>query len=343
MAAKQMILLLQRVPGRAEVVKEADLNLTILAHPKARVPMVFIDLAGDIFELQSVLPKKHGSWFVNQKVSSNPSFYMASKIDPLFLCLPYFETRTQFSPLDQIIISSDETSTCARIPLNNSANWKLENIADVKDLGDDLILYRYSELKTIAWLTNKVKRAARHLMSLRKARTTVQNTAFVGSFNMSAQSRASAGDSSSAMVVGDEAQKIEEPESEDIRGALQVVTEYLTDNMSGQLITSFGLTMSDIAASKSQTQKRKADWELELEIEKEAANYALPVPVNAITSTNKNPATAAGGGGGGSKPTTSSSSAGSAAAAKKKATESTKAKPVQKGVKSITSFFGAKK
>ena len=272
--AKQVILLLQRTDGRAEIMKETDLNFKVLPHPKGNVPVLFVDIGGDIFELQTSQPKKHGSWFVNQKVSSNANVYMASKIDPLFLCLPHFESRTQYSPLDQIITLSDESSGCGRMSLNNSMHWKLENIADVKDLGDDLILYRYNETKTMEWLKAKIQRVARHLLTVRKSRASEQTTSFVSTFNFSGQSSSSSSSSSTTNAVNTIGH--DEPESQDIRMALQVVTDYLTESMTIKIVASFGMDAKDMVVSKSQTQKRKADWEYELDIEKETLAYALP-------------------------------------------------------------------
>ena len=326
------MLLLQRAAGRPEVMKEADLALTVLPHPKGRVPVVYVDLAGEIFELQSVQPKKYGSWFVNQKVGSNAQIYLASRVDPLLLCLPYFETRTQYSPLEQIVTAPDDAaaSSCARLPLANAASWQLENIADVKDLGDDLVLYKYSEGKTIAWLSLKVRRAARHLLSVRKARATADSNMVVSSFNMSAQAHVSSSSSSSSSTTSGMSDAASEPEAEDIRAALQVVTDYLTDAMTTKLLAAFGLSAADVAASKAQTQKRKADWELELEIEKET-NYALPQ--RPVTTAGA----AAGTGAGAAKPL-------QAVPAKKPATSvgAAKTAAAAKGAKSITSFFGKK-
>lgn len=293
--AKQVILLLQRTDGRAEIMKETDLNFKVLPHPKGDIPVLFVDIGGDIFELQSTQPKKQGSWFVNQKVSSNANVYMASKIDPLFLCLPHFESRTQYSPLDQIITLSDESSGCERMSLNNSIHWKLENIADVKDLGDDLILYRYNETKTMEWLKAKIQRVARHLLSVRKSRASEQTTSFVSTFNSVGQSSSS---SSSSTTNTMNTIEHSEPESQDIRMALQVVTDYLTESMTIKIVASFGMDIKEMVVTKSQTQKRKADWEYELDIEKETLAYALPpkrdAPVaNATTSSSSKTSTVA--------------------------------------------------
>ena len=61
---------------------------------------------GFMYELQSIQPRKNSSFFVNQRINSSKEFYIANKIDPRFLLLPYFENSNgKFSPLDQIVVS----------------------------------------------------------------------------------------------------------------------------------------------------------------------------------------------------------------------------------------------
>ena len=256
MAAEQIVLILQRSGAEVEIVKETSLDLITLPHPKG-TPVIYIQISGNILELQSVVLKKHASWFINQRVSSSSSFYMASKLDPRFLCLPYFEKAgARYSPLDQIIT---HTEGCARFPLTNCNEWKLEEIADVKDLGDDLILFRYSEIKTMDWLNQKVKKTALNFMQLRCSKTPAINTTFVGTFVSSAQS-------SKPTAGGTSASIIPEPEQIDIKMALQVVSDYLTDSMTGKLLKMLGLSIADLADTKSQNVKRKTDWEADLEV-----------------------------------------------------------------------------
>ena len=257
MTSKQIILILQKPDGDIEIVKETSLKLVTLPHPKG-TPVVYISLSGNILELQSVQPKKHGSWFINQKVSSSSSFYMASKLDPRFLCLPFFMSNgTRFSPLDQIILCKDG---CSRLDLTNSNRWKLDEIADVKDLGDDLIVYRHNEAKTMKWLISKVHKVANIFMSKRQCKISAENVTFVGSFDSSAQtSRSSKFDSTTTMIFT-------EPEKIDIKMGLQIVVDYLDETMTIKLLESLGFLMSDLADTKNQNMKRKADWETELEV-----------------------------------------------------------------------------
>jgi ribonuclease H2 subunit B len=263
MVMKQVIILVQRDEGAVEVMKETSLDLVTLPHPKGAA-IVYIQIAGEIMELQSIEPKKHASWFINQKVSSSSTFYMASKLDPRFLCLPFLEKYgSKYSPLDQIITLSD-LEGCSRIPLLNSSKWKLEEISDVKDLGDDLILYRFNEEKTLQWLNQKIDRTAAHFMSKRQSKKLQDNTLFAGTFELSAKS--SARSSNHSINDSTKCSTILEPEKVDIQMAFQVVSDYLTVNMTELLMKKLGISGSDLIDTKLQSSKRKADWENELEV-----------------------------------------------------------------------------
>ena len=135
-----------------EIISPKELLLKELPHPKqlrTRGRTLFIQWSDEIYELQSVQWRNHGSWFINQRVSSSKSFYLANKIDPRFLLLPYLERaecKGKYSPLSQIVIS--DGSTEPRLPLGNVLRWKMDEMCDVNDkLGDDLILYRYNSDK----------------------------------------------------------------------------------------------------------------------------------------------------------------------------------------------------
>jgi hypothetical protein len=57
-----------------------------------------------------------------------------------------------------------------------------------------------------------------------------------------------------------------EPEKVDIQMAFQVVSDYLTVNMTELLMKKLGISGSDLIDTKLQSSKRKADWENELEV-----------------------------------------------------------------------------
>lgn len=165
-----------------------DLELKLFPHPKG-CGMLTIVLENGFYELQSIQPSRFGSWFINQRVSSNKTMYMASRLDPRFLCLPYFEKSAgKFSPLDQIIFVGDKF---ARFPFNLAHTWKLYEICDVNDkLGDDMILYRYNEDKVIEWLKQKVQRTSEVLLKQRDLKCRTMNQSFVPGFDASKQQSA---------------------------------------------------------------------------------------------------------------------------------------------------------
>jgi len=155
-------------------------------HPKTKIEILHIFLKDNIghtfYELNSTQFTKYGSWFVDQRVISSPNIYVATKLDPRFLLLPYLEKHTgKFSPLNQII--------AAQIPLEFSQQWKLVEICDFNDkLGDDMLLYRYNESKTLEWLRKKVTKTAK-LLHLQKIKN-LEDKKINNSFNISVQAKA---------------------------------------------------------------------------------------------------------------------------------------------------------
>jgi Ydr279p protein family (RNase H2 complex component) wHTH domain/Ydr279p protein triple barrel domain len=183
-SSNDMILLLQGIAN----LSDEKLEFVTLPHPKFQTPTVYIMNRDTFLELQTSQFRKFGSWFVNQRVSSNGSISFGTICDPKFLVLPFIEKAgSKFSPLDQII---PIVEGCTRIPLNNSKNWGLEKICDVKDLGD-MVLYRYNSQMTLEWLKKKVECVSQVLAHSRFQKEKLNNTAIVTSFNMTCQSTSS--------------------------------------------------------------------------------------------------------------------------------------------------------
>lgn len=189
-AQKEIILLIQKssngstVGAIAQEISAKELHLKAFPHPRG-YGMMIIDLEDQFYELQSTQPRKYSSWFINQRVSSSQTVYMANIFDPRFLCLPFLEKAgAKYSPLDQIILMDEKY---ARFPFQRVNSWKMQDICDVNDkLGDDMILYRYNESKVIEWLKQKVGRTSAAFMKQRMAK--MQNTTFASGFNASKQS-----------------------------------------------------------------------------------------------------------------------------------------------------------
>ena len=58
------------------------------------------------------------------------------------------------------------------------------------------------------------------------------------------------------------------PNEQDLKGALNVITDYLTESMTTRLLQSYDMTIESLTTSSqfSNSQKRKTDWEASLEV-----------------------------------------------------------------------------
>jgi hypothetical protein len=167
----------------------STLNLISVDHPKGHA-MICCCIEDDIYEVQSFNSYDgdvFGSWFINQRVSSQKKFFMASKMDPRFLLLPSLHKNgTRFSPLDQIVVCD---SACSKISLESAPAWRMDDFCDVNSKFEDMVLYRYNEDKVKTWLLAKVSRAAKTLMKQRHSRLLSSNLLMSSSFNVSKQTK----------------------------------------------------------------------------------------------------------------------------------------------------------
>lgn len=310
--SNDMILLLHGRPER--------LQFVTFPHPKNSSPVVFILAGNDFYELQTARIRKHNTWFVNQRVSSDGGICLGTRFDPKFLILPFLEKAgSKFSPLDQILAQSVIDGS-ARIPLTSVAAWSLHLVADVKDLGDDMIFYRYNKDKAFGWLKQKVAALALLLASIRSKKESRENTAVVSSFNVSHQSKSIAEKQAGGEV------DVSISHADNIV-ALQIITDHLSASMTSMFLEEIGVSAADLTIKVLSETKRKADWELELELEKETVAFTNSMGTKVVDNS---------GSGASIKSTTSI-----AQDAKKAKLAAAVSKPIP-GVKSITSFFSKK-
>jgi hypothetical protein len=311
------------------------LEFVQLSHPRGGVPVMYCkqDSTHSILELQTCQVRRHGAWFLDQRVSSDVHFYMASKIDCRFLLLPHLEAKEKYSPMDQIVPFPSEG--CARVPLAWISEWKLEEICDINDsFGDDQLLYRLNRPKMLEWLRKKVIAAATAIARQRTERSALLVKSRADGFNISAQSSSSAASANpapAASTTTDGANTSgsgsDEYDDNDKRLALQIVCDYISPTLATAVTESFGLSPREVSAAKTAPVKRKADWELELELENDKSASVSTIGVSAFSAGN----------GGSAAPKPKPKPAASAA---KKA--GGKNAPPPKGVASISSFFGKK-
>jgi hypothetical protein len=262
--AKERVVFIQDDNGLFKTLVQGNqIQILTLPHPR-HGPISYIECQNIIYEIQSFTPNRHRSWFINQRVSSDPGFLLATKIDPRFLILPCLEMYGQkYSPLDQIVTVQNG---CNRIPLNNMLLWKMEEICDINDkLGDDMILFRYNESKVLQLLRTKVIRLAKHLY-IRQKVVQSQNM-YASNFNPNSQ-MSIVSSSTDNLSASNEVPR--DYTDDTIMQSLNVILEYIssTSTIIEKLLSSFSLTidMLNEKNTSSTSHKRKADWETALEV-----------------------------------------------------------------------------
>ncbi|KAL9181271.1 hypothetical protein ACHAXT_010076 [Thalassiosira profunda] len=263
----------------------------------------------DICEVQAVLPHsgKYASYFVGSRIISNPALHVTTRVDPLFFALAHFQRALgqkgdaaaqleKWQPWDQAL--ADMPSPILRA-LNLDPNLNLDGIGAVGQLGhllevsdmcgDDLLLCKFSEERAMKWLTAKFERAVEGLRRrlLEKKRRGAEKKEELS------QMQGGSGAFSSSFTVADEKPKAEadgeekKEESSDnattdavlsqgdeksIRvGALQLICDYLPTEWKSKLAKEVGLTdddwmckkktKSDAEEGSSGDKRSRASWE----------------------------------------------------------------------------------
>ncbi len=151
----------------------------------------------DIHEIQTVLPHssgKYASYFVGSRIISNPLLHVSTRVDPLFFALAHFHRiitmnkteksgrraveeeeqlflSTKWQPWDQLLDGLPSPILRALHLDPNNLNissihevGQLAHILDVSDMcGDDLILCKFSEERSMQWLLAKFQRSVEAL------------------------------------------------------------------------------------------------------------------------------------------------------------------------------------
>ncbi|KAF7321755.1 hypothetical protein MKEN_00697200 [Mycena kentingensis (nom. inval.)] len=165
-----------------------------LPHPRTELPTLF--LAGSsILEAQSVSPVNARSWFIDQQVVSDGKLLMFTPVDPAFLLIPVLQavypenTPGMFRPADEIFEdaatnlaqSSDPETSIPKDDVTYFTSMEccrkaMRRICEVKEITDDLVVFRYSRERVVDYLRAKVDRLSTPATT-ELSRTLVRNLA----------------------------------------------------------------------------------------------------------------------------------------------------------------------
>jgi len=327
----------------------------------------------DIYEIQSVRPNsgKYASYFVGSRIISNPELYVTTRVDPLFFALSHFyrivkkgddqsDKLDKWQPWDQALTDLPLPILRA-LGLDPALNingikevGQLAHLLDVSDMcGDDLLLCKFSEESALKWLVAKFNQAlgALRTRQLQRKRRELERRKEMG---------VSGGAKSSSfnMAEDTDTKKQEEEKDEDMdrskqgseivvtlsnaeedflrAGSLQLICDYIPAEWKQKLTNELGMAEADWKG-KSKTsstnnedhageKRSRASWEGNHG--QEDADALLQYTMGTSNASDKS----------------------SGAADDKKGTKNAQsvglkrlAKVNKKGMKSLSSFFGAAK
>ncbi|XP_055639065.1 ribonuclease H2 subunit B [Toxorhynchites rutilus septentrionalis] len=246
-------------PIKCESDSGAELKLQIitLRNPATGKPTKYLTRndGNDLYELNQ-FSETNRSWFINETVCSNGRIYIPTRIDPLFLIIPYIERNctSKAVPLDQVLVD-DEFPHTEKLVDTISNGTQLSLIAEEKKAGS-IKAYKYSESKTLDFLKRKCLRLE---LALGK------ECQFARSHNFIKE------------------EKENEKNGEMLHYAHGVISDYLSLELSKKLGTALGLP------EEKSNNKRKSTAEIEVnqikKIKKEEVHETTPI--KKVTSEKK--------------------------------------------------------
>lgn len=258
----------------------------------------------DIFEIQSVRPNagKYASFFVGSRIISNPVLYVNTRVDPLFFALTHFHSlkkkgdaqSDKWQPWDQALTDLPLPILRA-LGLDTTLNingihevGQLAHLLDVSDMcGDDLLLCKFSEESTLKWLEAKFQAALKALRMRcmqRKRRDMDKKNELIMSGGAKSSSFNMVNDDTDIKKQEEKKEESDEvskdqydlvitlskKEEESLRaGALQLICDYIPDEWRQKLAEKLEMNEADWKGKSSTTkdehvlgEKRpRASWE----------------------------------------------------------------------------------
>lgn len=147
--------------------KEENGNITLklekFYHPGKGKPALFITNE-DNKQIMEVLEfaEPRRSWLINSDVCSNGKIYLTTEIDVTFLALHHLRKYCSQKAQALDAIHSEDDDTVGRMLTTFVKADLLQNVVDVKKVGDDCY-YKYNAEKALTWLAVKTRRVAEAL------------------------------------------------------------------------------------------------------------------------------------------------------------------------------------
>uniref|UniRef100_A0A1Q3EWZ3 Ribonuclease H2 subunit B n=1 Tax=Culex tarsalis TaxID=7177 RepID=A0A1Q3EWZ3_CULTA len=238
-------------PPKSESAEE-ELHIVTLRNPATGKPCKYLlrNQDQDLYEL-CCFSEPNRSWFINDTVCSNGKIFVPTRVDPLFLVIPYLAKSCtgKAVPLDQILVDDQFPHTTKLVSVLSAGAPQLSLIADEKKAGD-IRAYKFNEEKVMDWLKRKCTRLEKALGAERK---------FARSHNF----------------IKEEKENEVDQKGEMMHYSHGIISDYLSLELSKKLATAVGLPEEKVA------NKRKSTVELEAnqikKLKKEDIHETTPI------------------------------------------------------------------
>ncbi|XP_039600819.1 ribonuclease H2 subunit B isoform X1 [Polypterus senegalus] len=136
-----------------------------LRHPKTDNVSLYLlsNEASEVFEVKAFNERYH-SWFIGQSVQHDGRLLFLTRMDPVFLLLPYFSKfgkEGKFQPVEQVVVD-EAFPGCIQLLKCSQTLQCLSHVTEKKEVGSQLF-YRYNKDKTLTWLKKKVDNTVKAL------------------------------------------------------------------------------------------------------------------------------------------------------------------------------------
>jgi len=142
--------------------QDNNFELFKLIHPSSGILSFFCIRNNELYELKQLSNENERSWFFENNVKEEGSFYCISPFDPLFILINVFEKMEDkkdfFQQLD-IILYNDEIPSYSLLSQINNIEDRIKNICDtnVINIQANEAVYKFNETKVLNWLNKKVQ------------------------------------------------------------------------------------------------------------------------------------------------------------------------------------------
>ncbi|XP_055614403.1 ribonuclease H2 subunit B [Uranotaenia lowii] len=243
-------------PVKSELGSDSDqLQIITLRNPATGKASKYLLRDGGklLYELNCFNEPKR-SWFMDESVCSNGKIYIPTRMDPLFLIIPYLEKNCtgKAVPLEHIL--ADNEFPHSEKLTSTVQEGQLAMVADEKKAGN-FRAYKYNEEKVLDWLSRKC-----HLLEKSLAKT----TKYSQSHNFVKEEKEN--DPQDQLQAG-----------EMIHYAHGVLSDYLSLDLSGKLSKTLGIPEEKTGGNN----KRKSTAEIEIsqikKVKKEEIHETTPI------------------------------------------------------------------